>query len=187
MNKEVSGLNVDSCVLPFLPMLYVAWSDEVISPAQIRSIEKVLRTSKCLQPDQRQLIQKWLDPENPPSPSELQSWLSYIRENSSELPIDERRSLAELGASLADGDTLPDSGPTVNALNEIETELGVLGEEATAEMLGKHAAVAGKPTQKNVDAKALNVYLDGKHAALRNSVRAIFSRPKAIVGSHTRK
>ena len=78
MNKEASGPNIDSCVLPFLPMLYVAWSDEVISPAQIRGIEKVLRTSKCLQPDQRQLIKKWLDPANPPSASDLQSWRSYI-------------------------------------------------------------------------------------------------------------
>ncbi len=178
MNKEVSGLNVDSCVLPFLPMLYVAWSDEVISPAQIRSIENVLSTSNCLQADQRQLIQKWLDPANPPSPSELQSWLSYIRANSSELPIDERRSLAELGATLVEGDALPKSCPTVNALNEIETQLGVLGEEATAEMLGKQAIVADKPAQSNVDVKTLNAYLDGEHAVLRNSVRQFFLDPK---------
>jgi len=55
MNKEIKGLEVDSCVLPFLPMLYTAWSNEVISPSQIRGIEKVLRTSKCMSADQR----KW--------------------------------------------------------------------------------------------------------------------------------
>ncbi len=178
MNKEVSGLSVDSCVLPFLPMLYVAWSDEVISPAQIRSIENVLSTSSCLQVDQRQLIQKWLDPANPPSPTELQGWLSYIRANSSELTMDERRSLAELGASLVDGEALSESCSTVNALKEIETELGVLGEEATAEMLGKQAVVVDKPKRKNLDVKALNAYLDGEHAALRNDVRQFFLDPK---------
>jgi len=178
MNKAVSGLNVDSCVLPFLPMLYVAWSDEVISPAQIRGIEKVLSTSPCLQPDQRQLIHKWLDPENPPSASELQSWLSYIRKNSSELSIHERCSLAELGATLVEGDALPDSSPTRNALKEIEAELGVLGEEATAEILGKQVVFANKPRQSSVDVKALNAYLDGKHAALRHDVRQFFLDPK---------
>ena len=178
MNKEVSGLSIDSCVLPFLPMLYVAWSDEVISPAQIRGIEKVLRTSKCLQPDQRQLIKQWLDPASPPSASVLQGWLSYIRENSSKLSMDERCSLAELGASLVEGDALPKDCPTRNALNEIETELGILGEEATAEMLGKQAVVVGKPAQKTLDVKALNAYLDGKHAAIRKKVRRFFLDPK---------
>ena len=178
MNKKVSGLNIDSCVLPFLPMLYVAWSDEVISPVQIRSIEKVLGTSKCLPPDQRQLIEKWLDPANPPSASVLQSWLSYIREHRSKLSINERCTLAELGASLAEGDALQESGPTFDALNEIETELDVLGEEATAEMLGKQIAVADKPTHKAAYVKPLNTYLDGKHVALRNQVRQFFLDPK---------
>ena len=178
MNVEVSGINIDSCVLPFLPMLYVAWSDEVISPAQIRGIEKVLRSSKCLQPDQRKLIKQWLDPANPPSASELQGWLSYIRENSNDLPMNERCSLAELGASLVEGDALPKNCPTRNALIEIETELGILGEEATAEMLGKQADLSNKSTQQTIDVKALNAYLDGKHADVRKQVREFFLDPK---------
>ena len=105
MNKEIKGLKVDSCVLPFLPMLYTAWSDEVISPAQIRGIEKVLRSSKCLEPDQRQLVKQWLDPNNPPSPGVLQSWLSYIRENSDKFATNKRCTLSDLGASLVDGIT----------------------------------------------------------------------------------
>ena len=48
MNKEIKGLKIDSCVLPFLPMLYTAWSSEVVSPQLIRGIEKVLKTSKCM-------------------------------------------------------------------------------------------------------------------------------------------
>ena len=177
MNKEVSVNGLDSCLLPFLPMLYIAWSDEAITPAQIRRIEKVLRNNKCLQPDQRQLIRKWLDPANPPTASELQSWLSYMRDNSSELPIDERWSLAQLGASLVDGEALPKGNPTITALKEIEIELDVLGEEATAEMLGKHEVPSSKPRQKAVDVKALGKYLDGEHAALKRKVRKFFLEP----------
>ena len=178
MNKEVRGLDIDSCVLPFLPMLYVAWSDEVISPAQIRGIEKVLRTSKCMQPDQRKLIKKWLDPANPPSASVLQSWRTYIRENRSKLSMDESCTLAELGASLAEGDALPKNCPTRDALREIETDLDILSEEATAEILGKQTAVAEKSSQQTVDVKALNTFLDGKHAAIRKKVRQFFLDPK---------
>ena len=176
MNKEIKGLEVDTCVLPFLPMLYTAWSNEVISPSQIRRIEKVLRTSKCMSADQRKQVKQWLDPANPPSPAVVQSWLSYIRENTK---IDKRCSVADLGASLATGDPLPKNCPTRKALEEIETDLCILGEEATAEMLGKDCAVAKKQTKKStVDTKKLSKYLDGKHIALRKKVRQFFLDPK---------
>ena len=175
MNKEIKGLEVDSCVLPFLPMLYTAWSNEVISPTQIRGIEKVLRSSKCMSPEQRKLVKQWLDPANPPSPVVVQSWLSYIRENSD---IDKRCSMADLGASLAEGDALPKNCATRKALEEIETDLCILGEEATAEMLGKECVVAKKQTKKTVDTKKLSAHLDGKHIALRKKVRQFFLDPK---------
>ena len=175
MNKEIKGLEVDSCVLPFLPMLYTAWSNEVISPTQIRGIEKVLRSSKCMSPEQRKLVKQWLDPANPPSPVVVQSWLSYIRENSD---IDKRCSMADLGASLAEGDALPKNCATRKALEEIETDLCILGEEATAEMLGKECVVAKKQAKKTVDTKKLSAHLDGKHIALRKKVRQFFLDPK---------
>jgi len=176
MNKEITGLKVDSCVLPFLPMLYSAWSNDAISPEQIRGIEKVLRTSKCMSADQRKMVKQWLDPANPPSPGVVQGWLKYIRENTD---IDERCSIADLGASLAEGDPLPKNCPTRKALEEIETDLCLLGEEQTAEILGKDLAVEKKPTKKNViDTKSLNTYLDGKHAKLRKKVRTFFLDPK---------
>ena len=176
MNKEIKGLKIDSCVLPFLPMLYTAWSSEVVSPQQIRGIEKVLKTSKCMSPDQRKMVKQWLDPANPPAPGVVQGWLSYIRTHSD---IDERCSIAELGASLAQGDPLPKNCPTRRALEEIETDLCILGEEATAEILGKECVVAKKPAKKDaVDKKALTTYLDGKHVNLRKKVRKFFLDPK---------
>ena len=176
MNKEIQGLKVDSCVLPFLPMLYTAWSNEVVSPEQIRRIEKILRTSECMSPDQRKHVKQWLDPANPPSPSVVQGWRSYIREHTD---IDKRCSIADLGSSLADGDPLPKNCPTRKALDDIETDLCILGEEATAEILGKEFTVTKKQKKKTpVDAKKLNVYLDGKHAKLRNKVRKFFLDPQ---------
>jgi len=178
MNKEVVGLEVDSCVLPFLPILYIAWSSEVVSPAQIRGIEKVLRTSKCMSADQRKLVKQWLDPANPPAPSVVQSWLSYIRENSDKLSGNERCSVAELGASLAEGDPLPKNCPTRKALDEIEADFCILGEEAAAEMLGKSGTVAKKPSKDGINTRKLTTYLDGKHTSLRKKVRQFFLDPK---------
>jgi len=174
MNKEVNGLDIDSCVLPFLPLLYVAWSDEVITPSQIRGIDKVLRNRKCLKPEQRKLIKEWLDPTNPPSASVIQSWKSYMRENCSDL--DQKCSLADLGASLAGEGVIPRDCSTRQALDEIETGLDILGEEATAEILGTQTT-KDKASKKAVDTKALNAYLDGRHASLRKKVRQFFLDP----------
>ena len=178
MNKEISGLKVDSCVLPFLPMLYTAWSSEVVSPTQIRGIEKVLRTSKCMSADQRKLFKQWLDPANPPAPSVVQSWLSYIRENSVLVSGNERCSVAELGASLAEGDPLPKNCPTRKALEEIESDFCILSEEAAAEILGKDYSIAQKPSTDAINTKKITKFLDGKHASLRKKVRQFFLDPK---------
>ena len=86
--------------------------------------------------------------------------------------------MADLGASLAEGDALPKNCATRKALEEIETDLCILSEEATAEMLGKECVVAKKQTKKTVDTKKLSAHLDGKHIALRKKVRQFFLDPK---------
>ena len=169
-------LNIDACVLPFLPMLYVAWSDALMTPSELKGIDKILRNSQCLQPAQRKMIKQWLDPQNPPSAAELSSWLSYIRENSAALSADQRYSLAELGCTLAGQGSVQATDATRRALDEIEDVLGVLGDEASAEMLG-HRAVAEKRPGKKIEVAALNAYLDGKHARLRKKVRRFFLDP----------
>lgn len=176
MNMKMSGLDVDSCVLPFLPMLYVVWSDAVLTPTDIRKIDGILGERNCLTPEQRKLIRQWLDPKNPPSASELHSWLTFMRENSASLSSDQRHSLAELGVALAGNNPVQAKGPTRKALDDIEDVLGVLGQEATADILGSQPSAAPS-TSKTLDVKALNGFLDGKHAGLRKKVRNFFLDP----------
>lgn len=191
MKTEPSG--VDECVLPFLPMLYVAWSDAVLSPSEIRRIDKVVADSGCLQPPERKKLKQWLDPKNPPSASQVQYWLSHIRNHSDSLnaalAADSKYSLAELGIALSGQNSTVITAPTRQALQDIETILGVQGFEATAEILGAQQTrqPAGKTARKTsrskksktsgVDVKALNAYLDGKHGRFRKKTRQFFTDP----------
>ena len=169
-------LNLDSCVLPFLPMLYVAWSDALMTPSDMKRIDKILRANQCLDTSQRKMIRQWLDPQNPPSAQELSSWLTYMRESGATLAADRRHSLAQLGSRLARDSSVQISDSTRSALAEIEEVLGVLGDEATAGILG-HKVAAAKPATTQIEVKALNAYLDGKHARLRKKVRRFFLDP----------
>lgn len=173
---KFTKLEADNGVLPFLPLLYVAWSDAVLTPSEIRTIEKVVSEQKWLKPSERKMIKQWLNPKNPPSARQLQYWLNYIRSNGDALSVDQRYSLAELGIALAGGSSVQNTRSTKKALEQIESVLGVLGEEASAEILGKHDIVPElKISELNV--KALNAFLDGKHIKFRKKVRQFFMDP----------
>ncbi|MEO1087652.1 MAG: hypothetical protein AAFY88_25740, partial [Acidobacteriota bacterium] len=59
----------DARLLPYLPMLYVAWSDGDLLPEEIDGI------CPQLQSDCQTLLRSWLDPGQPPSAAELQQML----------------------------------------------------------------------------------------------------------------
>jgi len=144
--------DIDECVLPFLPMLYVAWSDAVLSPSELRSIDKVVHGHCCLKPAERKMLKQWLDPKNPPSATQLQNWLTHIRENSDSLrstqATDKRFSLAELGINLQAQESTDTTSSITKALEEIEEVLGIQGFEATAEMLGNQPHSNNKSASK---------------------------------------
>ena len=56
-------------LLPFLPLVYVAWSDGVLSEADLARIAERTLRHEWLDDDARALLSVWLDPGAPPSPS----------------------------------------------------------------------------------------------------------------------
>ena len=125
-----------SALLPFLPLLYVAWSDGNLDLAELRSIcGRVLDVWK-MTPEDRERMVRWLDPDQPPTESELDEILAMIREHSVGLSAADRRSLSELGLALArvgGGDV---SGDERAALVELEHALGGNGTPAARTLLG---------------------------------------------------
>ncbi len=55
-----------SVVLPLLPMIYVAWADGDLTPAELESICEKLKTQAWLDAASQQWLDQWLDPEAPP-------------------------------------------------------------------------------------------------------------------------
>ncbi|MGB5550296.1 MAG: hypothetical protein WBO74_07355, partial [Thermoanaerobaculia bacterium] len=66
-------------LLPYLPMLYVAWADGDLEPVEIRAICTRLGTTEGMDEDCQQFLEGWLDPENPPSATDLTTLLAAIR------------------------------------------------------------------------------------------------------------
>jgi acyl-CoA oxidase len=133
MNRDASG---GSGLLPLLPLLYVAWSDGSLDLAEMRAICGRVLDVWTLPPEDRELLVRWLDPDQPPTREELDQMLSRVRQASAGLSAADRRSLTELGLALARG-----SGGTVSeeeraALERIERALGGIASPAAQALLG---------------------------------------------------
>lgn len=171
---EFSPRGDDRQLLPFLPMIYVAWADGVLSADELTTITE--QTGAHLTVECRKRLASWLDPENPPSPRQLAAMLRVVRTTAPELEESHRLSLADLGRRLADADGAPVDSATGHALAELEAALGVVGEEATAELLApERSEPDSEEPEPPFAVDAMTALLDGEHAATRRQVRDLLA------------
>jgi len=49
-------------LLPFIPLLYIAWADGTLEKEEIIYIEKQIKENKTLKTETKKIICGWLDP-----------------------------------------------------------------------------------------------------------------------------
>ncbi|WP_372369196.1 acyl-CoA dehydrogenase [Candidatus Uabimicrobium sp. HlEnr_7] len=172
-------------LLPVLPMIYIAWSNNVLTPSEIEKIHVKITTMSWLQKEDKEILQQWLDPRNPPSPQQMQSWLSAIRGNAKSQTDTSRRTLAELGAEIASiGGDNPKirctSKELCQALDEVEQALKVVGSEARREILTEKLTrdKFTKETEPEFNIKEMTDFLDGEYAPLQRKIKNLLRDPE---------
>ncbi len=173
----------DPGLLPFLPLIYVAWADGDLEPEELALIRGRVECAAGLAPEVRSGLARWLDPHAPPSASELQELLATIRGAGEGLTAEERRSLTDLGLELARASGQAVDPGEERALSALEEALGIAGAEASRRLLAEPRPAAPEaPARAEVrptfDSLALQRLLDGEHAALRGEVRGFLARPE---------
>jgi len=87
-------------LLPLLPLVHFAWADGVLSSEELRAFRDQVEDQPWIPGPARKALAPWLDPDDPPEPTELCELETRIREavdpDQEELP----GSLAELGLRL---------------------------------------------------------------------------------------
>ncbi|HVS00134.1 MAG TPA: acyl-CoA dehydrogenase [Thermoanaerobaculia bacterium] len=163
----------------YLPLVYVAWADGDLEPAEIADVRARVEAGDDLLSPIRALLCAWLDPAAAPSAAELADLLTSLQRASQELPDGERRSLAALGAELAGrrGTTIPPAER--EALDLLEAALGVDGTQAARKLTGAvRKPPETAPAAAPFDVAGLTGFLDGEQRGVRERVRRLLSAPE---------
>ena len=164
-------------ILPFAPLIYLIWADGALSAGEITVVRGRIRADDRLDAATREALERWLDPENPPTPVALNGLLETIRAHADGLQEPARRSLFDLGRELArDGASVPLASD--DALRALEQALGVPGGEAARALLPADEAPHEPAAARPFDPAALEKVLDPTHRPLRARVLRLLQRPE---------
>ena len=170
-------------LLPFLPMIYVAWADGELSDDEISAIRHLAQAQSVLGDKDRDVLTGWLDPSSPPTTMEMSRLLHDIRRSASALPKEKRMGLAQVGLEIAQTDG-EDHEAVRQALTELEGALGVMGSEVTAQILDAHPPTLPVTTWEEMepaaafDVEAMQRLLDGDDRETIEKMRALLSDPR---------
>ncbi|MEO1272408.1 MAG: acyl-CoA dehydrogenase family protein, partial [Myxococcota bacterium] len=170
-------------LLPFMPMLYVAWADGDLTDDELANINKHM--GEQLSQEQRKALSSWLDPQKPPTNTQLMGLLQDIREATARLPELDERSLVNLGLEIAklnatDDDSAQPTEADQRALEDLEKALGVVGEEALADIMPRREKMpveAMAEPEATFDMAAMTAMLDAPYGDIRERVRAAVQSP----------
>ncbi len=173
--KKNPNLNV------FLPMLYVVWSDAVLTPTEVKALSDILDKQGWLTDDEIKAIKSKLDPKTPPTTEEFHSWLDDIREAAGEITPESHVRLVDIGIRLAErkanGSLSPQLANARESLLNVEETLGLIGGEALFSFFPeKRATLTAKAhTEKTFSVDAMAKLLDGDQAAIIQKVKTVIS------------
>ena len=178
----------DPELLPFLPFIYLAWSDGELGEAEVVSICSEFSQTGVDQ-DCRTAFVGWLDPQDPPSPDELSEMLDVIRARSASIAdagaLDIESFARTLGASgRGEAELTPEEQEAIRMLGE---QLGLAGSEPTRAIVGGTTTgqvLASQSLDVNVD--ELIQIRDGARHEIKERLRSLLSEPDFahIPGQH---
>lgn len=163
-------------LLTVTPLLYVAWADGALTESEIRTFKEA--SERLLPKEDLESLRHWLDPEAPPTSTELLRLYRFIRDRTAHLDAKSRRSLVDLGYEIAQREGHQTDEAQRRALQELEDVLGVQGYEAQQHYF------ADRPTAKQdfperptrFETAKLQGLLDGEHYEQWQRVREMVSR-----------
>jgi acyl-CoA oxidase len=166
----------------FLPVFYMVWSDAVLTPSEIKTIQGVINNQHWLSNEEKKFLLSQVDPASPPTAEQLKLWRDEIRKV--DLSVNSGESLAEIGIRLAglhaNGSKSDLIKSSAGALAEIESTLGLISREASFTFSSdtRNTVTGTQGTHYHFDVDQLAKLLDGSNEAIIRKVKTILTDPE---------
>ena len=167
----------DERVRPFLPLIYVAWSDGELTPEEIKGICSVVALYPGIDLDCQVALRHWLDPDDPPSPYELELLRQRISDWELLLDGPPTTSVTDLGIAIAETTRTEALSTEAEraALADIDARYGPLGPAPPAlqSSIPLREIVESVPS---FDVDELTAVLDGRYGETRRRVLELVTK-----------
>ena len=88
-------------VISILPLIYVGWSDSMLSPTEVKIIHQQISEMSHLSKEDKEYLLQWVNPLSPPTEKEFKLWASEIRFMAADMDESTKRSLVDLGVEIS--------------------------------------------------------------------------------------
>lgn len=112
--NPTTPLSYSPAIQCLLPLIYVAWSDRVLSPTEVKALQKQAADLSFLSPLDKVILQKWSNPLRPPSTELFKYWEILLRKEAQAPNHDPRSTLVDLGIQMASKAAERSSDSTIN-------------------------------------------------------------------------
>lgn len=168
----------------FLPIFYVAWSDTLLTPGEMRSLKDFIKAQSWLKEEDKAVLLEQLNPSSPPAPDEFKRWLSEIQEVIEPTAPDKKDTLVDIGIKLSrrhsNGKMSASLAGAREALHQMEDSLGFINNESVYHFYpeGRKTITQDRATTYTFSVDALAKILDGDHERIYKKVKTLLSEPE---------
>lgn len=174
--------HIDRALLPFAPLLYIAWADGELSAEEAALLRRRVDEAGV---DARigDALAQWLEPSHPPTPDVLEALLLDVRRAASHLERGEHLSIATLARAIGRAEGVVIDEQTLRAVRAVEEALGLPDSESARAILGdalaqpSPAADALSTATAPAAVEAIAQVLGGSQRALRSRVLQRLAQP----------
>lgn len=160
----------------FLPLLYLVWSDAVLTQEETKLLADHINAQEWVKPDDKRLLLSFLDPGLPPSSDDVKSWLAEIGTVASS----ETETIVSIALALArkHGTSEDRLALIERSFAGIEKALGLTSREALTQLgiSGTKTFTETQHTHRRFDIDRMGDILDGDQRELIDLVKAVISQ-----------
>ncbi|MDH3649457.1 MAG: TerB family tellurite resistance protein, partial [Saprospiraceae bacterium] len=89
-------------VRSFIPLLYLAWADGLLSPSEVEIIHNQVDALPHLTRSEKEVLRKWSDPRVWPDDQVFKTWMQLLKEAGKELDYHSVNSIVSLGIEMSE-------------------------------------------------------------------------------------